>query len=138
MKEDIKLSVIVPVYNTKSYLTRCLDSLVNQTLSEKEIILVDDGSNDGSEMICRQYEKRYSFIKLVRQNNSGTVVARQKGMENVHGEFFTFCDSDDFVSPDFYKNLYEAAKISDADIAQCGYSLYYSDENIISYPDSAT
>lgn len=137
-KSEYTVTVIVPIYNTGAFLQKCLDSLCLQTLQNIELILIDDGSTDESGEICDIYSEKYSFVKVIHQKNSGVRKALQTGMKCISGEYFSFCGSDDFVSPDFYKNLYEAAKRSDADIAQCGYSLYYSDENVISYPDSAT
>ncbi|MBQ9787049.1 MAG: glycosyltransferase [Lentisphaeria bacterium] len=132
------VSVIVPIYNTESFLPKCLDSLCSQTLHNIELILVDDGSTDASGKMCDAYLKKYSFVKVIHQENSGVRNALRTGMQYISGEYFSFCGSDDFVTPDFYENLYNAAKQVDADIAQCGYSLYYGDENIVEYPDVLT
>ena len=93
------VSVIVPVYNVKKYLATCLDSLLDQGLSEKEyeIIIVNDGSNDSSLEICKQYEKNHSNIALYSQNNQGVSSARNNGLSKARGEWVMFVDSDDFV-----------------------------------------
>ena len=136
MNNKVQLSIIVPVYNTCEYLEKCLDSLLNQNIENMELILVDDGSSDGSEEICRDYAERYCFIHLIRQNNKGVCAALKAGMNIVSGEYVSFCGSDDFVEKDFYSNLYHAAKREDADIVQCGFSLYYNDELIERYQES--
>ena len=138
LKNKITLSIVVPIYNTKQYLVQCLDSLVNQTLHDFELILVDDGSTDGSSEICDQYAALYPCIKLIRQENSGVTQALKAGMAEVTGEYYSFCGSDDFVDKDFYKNLYEAAKRTDADIAQCGYSMFYSNDDIVPIKEEKT
>lgn len=135
MKNNTTVSVVVPIYNTERYLPQCLNSLVQQTLPGIEIILVDDGSTDCSKEICRQYADKYSFVKLIHQKNSGVTQALKTGMAAVTGEYYSFCGSDDFVDLNFYKRLYEAAQKSNADIAQCGYSMYYSDSDIVPFEE---
>lgn len=113
-----KVSVIVPVYNTAEYLDRCLESLVNQTMNEIEIILVNDGSTDNSQIIIDRYLKAYpEKVKSIIQNNSGQASARNEGMKIAKGEFIAFVDSDDFIQIDAYENVYNYAKINDLDIA---------------------
>lgn len=111
-----KVSVIVPVYNVQKYLERCLDSLVNQTLSDIEIILVDDGSKDNSGEICDKYEKKYSNIKVIHKENAGLGYARNSGLEVATGEYIAFVDSDDYLDKDFYEKLYINAKNNNSDI----------------------
>lgn len=110
----IAVSVIVPVYNVVPYLRRGLDSLVNQTLGDIEIICVDDKSTDGSLEILREYAKKYPKIKLVEfPENCGVSDARNAGMEIATGEYIGFMDPDDFVEYDFYEKLYNAANGAD-------------------------
>ncbi|MBD5401502.1 glycosyltransferase [bacterium] len=117
MSENIKVSVIVPVYNVSKYLSRCLDSLVNQTEKNIEIICVNDGSTDNSAEILEEYAKKDSRIVVLTQENAGLSAARNTGMEVVRGEYIGFVDSDDWVDLDFYEKLYDAAKRNDCDIA---------------------
>ena len=92
-----KVSVIVPVYNTAAYLSKCVDSIIGQSYANKEIILVDDGSTDESGKICDEYAEKDARIKVVHKKNEGLVSARQAGIENALGEYSLFVDSDDFV-----------------------------------------
>lgn len=112
-----KVSVIVPVYNVEKYLKRCLDSLINQTLSDIDIICINDGSKDSSLQILEQYAQKDSRIVIYNQENSGLSVARNTGLEHASGEYIGFVDSDDWVDLDFYENLYNSAKNNNADIA---------------------
>ncbi|MBE6367652.1 MAG: glycosyltransferase [Lentisphaerae bacterium] len=138
LKNNPLLSIVVPIYNTEQYLVQCLDSLVNQTLHNIELILVDDGSTDRSAEICRQYALKYPFIKLIRQKNSGVTKALMAGMAEVTGEYYSFCGSDDFVDCDFYKNLIETALEKNADIVQCDYSMFYADDDVVSCTENVT
>lgn len=112
-----KVSVIVPVYNVEKYLKRCLDSLINQTLSDIDIICINDGSKDSSLQILEQYAQKDSRIVIYNQENSGPSVARNTGLEHASGEYIGFVDSDDWVDLDFYEKLYKSAKNNNADIA---------------------
>lgn len=117
----IKVSVIVPVYNVEKFIDKCLNSIVNQTLKEIEIIVVNDGSPDNSQKIIDKYVKKYpekvqSFIK----ENGGQGSARNLGIEKAKGEYISFVDSDDFVEKDMYKKLYNKAKENNYDIVVCG------------------
>ena len=131
----IKVSVVVPVYNVEKYLARCLDSLVNQTLKEIEIIIINDGSTDRSGVICEQYKKRFKNIIYVYQNNQGLSGARNTGINLAKGEFIGFVDSDDFVSDDMFEMLYENAVGHRSNISACGYSAAYPNgkTKILSY-----
>ena len=99
----MSISIIVPIYNASLYLRRCLDNIVKQLTDNIELILIDDGSTDDSYDICKEYEKSYNGIKLIRQTNRGVGVARNNGLTNSSGDWVTFLDSDDFLSEDFYK-----------------------------------
>ena len=103
------ISVIVPVYNVEKYLPQCLDSIKNQTYTNLEIILVDDGSTDSSESICEDYAKSDSRIKLYHKENGGLSDARNYGIERASGQYFTFIDSDDYITKDYVSYLLELA-----------------------------
>ena len=109
----IKASIIVPVYNTEKYLKKCLDSLVNQTLKDIEIICINDGSLDNSLQILKEYEKKDNRIKIVNQRNQGVSIARNNGIKLASGEYIGFADSDDYVDLDFYEKLYNGANAND-------------------------
>ena len=117
MEKIIKVSVIVPVYNVEKYLERCLDALVNQTLTDIEIICVNDGSTDNSLEILDRYSKKDERIFVLNQENKGVSIARNEALKLAKGEFIGFVDSDDWVDIDYYEKLYNAAKNNDCDIA---------------------
>ena len=119
-----KVSVIVPVYNVEKFLPRCLDSIINQTLKDIEIICINDGSPDNSLQILEDYAKKDSRIRIINQENSGPSVSRNKGILMAQGEYIGFVDSDDWLDVDFYEKLYAAAQKYDADIAACGIKVY--------------
>lgn len=111
-----KISVIVPVYNTEKFISRCLDSLINQSLKNIEIICVDDGSTDNSLEILKKYEQKDSRIKVFSKENQGAGSARNLGLENAKGEFINFIDSDDWLDLNTFKELYEKSKENNLDI----------------------
>lgn len=113
----VKVSIIIPVYNTGKFLKRCIDSIINQTLDDIEIICVNDGSTDNSPGILEEYTDKDSRIKIINQENQGISCARNKGIECAEGEFIGFVDSDDWVDRDFFEKLYSAAQKYNADIA---------------------
>ncbi len=115
-----KISVIVPVYGVEKYLERCVNSLICQTLSDIEIILVDDGSPDRCPALCDEFAKKDDRIKVLHKKNEGLGLARNSGMSLASGEYIAFVDSDDYVKPQMYQALYDAAKKEHADIAMCG------------------
>jgi len=98
----MKISVIVPVYNAERYISRCVDSILKQTYSDWELLLVDDGSKDNSLAILNDYGKKDSRIRTFHQENAGAGAARNVGLENAIGDYIVFIDSDDFVEPDFF------------------------------------
>lgn len=133
----MKVSVVVPVYNTSAYLRDCLESLRLQTLDDMEVILVDDGSTDGSEEICDEYAERYpGKFKVSHKANGGSASARQSGWDMAKGEFITVCDSDDYVEHDMYERLYNAIDSSEIAISICDTWLNYPDgsSNILAMP----
>ena len=127
----MKVSVIVPVYNTEQYLARCLDSLVNQTLQEIEILVVDDGSSDGSLGIAKQFQDTYpGKIKLFTKENGGQSSARNLALEHATGEYLGFADSDDWVDGTMYQEMYDAAVRENADMVLCDIMEHYPDKVI--------
>lgn len=123
------LSVIVPIYNVEKYLSRCIDSILNQSLKNIEIILVNDGSPDNSSKICEKYAKEYTNIKIVNKENQGLGYARNSGLDVASGEFIAFVDSDDTIHPDMYSHMYDMAIQYGLDATYCG---------IIRIPDNNT
>ncbi|MBT2699463.1 glycosyltransferase [Bacillus sp. ISL-40] len=116
-----KVSIIVPIYNVEKYLSRCLDSLLVQTLQEIEIIAVNDGSNDSSLKILRKYEIRDSRIKVIEKLNGGVSSARNEGIWFATGEYIGFVDPDDWVNPEMYEEMYKNATSENIDIVMCSY-----------------
>ncbi len=116
-----KVSVIIPVYNRKKYLKRCLDSVINQTLKNIEIICIDDGSTDQSLEILNEYRKKDGRIIIINQKNQGAGLARNSGLKIAKGEYIGFVDSDDWIDLNFYETLFKEAKKQDADLARTLY-----------------
>lgn len=113
---DVKVSIIIPVYNAEEYLSECIESLLNQTLKECEFIFINDGSKDKSEKIIRHYLEKDIRIALINQPNQGVSSARNKGIEAAIGEYIGFVDADDFVKEDMYETLYNTAKQGEYDV----------------------
>ena len=99
------LSVIVPVYNTENYLRQCIESIINQTYKDFELILVDDCSQDNSGKICDEYAEKYNFIKVIHKENTGLLRTRKEGFSNARGKYISFIDSDDYIEPDMYEYM---------------------------------
>ncbi len=114
MKKNCLLSVIVPVYNTCKYLGRCLDSLCVQTCDQIQVVIVDDGSSDGSGEICDEYAKKYENVLVIHKKNQGLVSARKTGIQSSGGRYIAFIDSDDWIDADFFKKIIN--QISNASI----------------------
>lgn len=121
------ISVIVPIYNVEKYLARCVDSIVNQTYKNLEIILVDDGSPDLCPQMCDDYVEKDSRIKVVHKKNGGLSDARNAGMAVSTGEYISFIDSDDYVSDDFFECLLDVMNKENSDIAECSVVKFYED-----------
>ena len=130
-----KVSVIVPVYNTEKYLEKCLDSLVNQTLTDIEIICVNDGSTDGSLAILNKFAADDFRIKVINQNNKGQSAARNAGLSAAKGEYIGFLDSDDFADNSMFEKLYYSAKKNDSDLIMCAVNLYNDKTSQVSSDD---
>ena len=119
-----KVSIIVPVYNVYAYLPKCLDSLVNQTLNDIEIVVVNDGSPDNSKDIIEKYLKKYpDKIKYIEKSNGGQGSARNTGLKASGGRYIGYVDSDDYVSLDMYEKMYNEAIMKDADIVMCSHTI---------------
>lgn len=121
------ISVIVPVYNVEGYLERCIDSIIAQTIENIEIILVDDGSTDSSGLICDRYAEIDNRIKVIHKENGGLSDARNAGITVASGQWYSFIDSDDYISENFLEDLYSAAKDNDCQIAVCNMVRVYED-----------
>lgn len=120
MNSDL-ISVIVPIYKVEKYLKECVDSICNQTYSNLEIILVDDGSPDKCGQICDDYEKKDNRIKVIHKKNGGLSSARNAGLDIARGEFISFIDSDDCIAYDFIEKLHTLCIENNADIAECDF-----------------
>jgi glycosyltransferase involved in cell wall biosynthesis len=110
------ISVIVPVYNTQDYLNRCVDSIINQTYRDLEIILIDDGSTDNSPKICDNYSDLDNRIKVIHKENEGPSSARNMGVEVAKGDYIAFVDSDDWVESDIYQFCVDISKKTNSDV----------------------
>ena len=131
-----KVSIIVPVYNVEKYLRKCLDSLVNQTLSDIEIIVVNDGTPDKSQVIIDEYVRKYpdKVISIIKENG-GQGSARNVGLEKSTGDYIGYVDSDDYVEPNMYEELYNKAKENNSDITVCGNNVVSENYELINKED---
>ena len=113
------VSVLIPVYNVELFLPQCLDSVVNQTYADLQIVMIDDGSTDNSFNICKQFAEKDSRIEVYHQENQGVAATRNHLLEKVKGDYVLFVDSDDWIEPDMIKALFQLALEYDADIVNC-------------------
>lgn len=127
------ISVIIPIYNVEQYLRQCLDSLVNQTLKDIEIICVNDGSPDKSIDILNEYKEKDNRIVVINQMNSGVSIARNKGISIACGEFLMFVDGDDWVDTSMCEKLYKTATDENADCVMCSYQKEFEDHSVNSH-----
>ena len=125
-----KISVIIPVYKVEEYLPRCLDSVLGQTHTDLEIILIDDGSPDNSGKLCDQYAAKDDRIKVIHKENGGVSSARNAGLDAATGDYIGFVDSDDWIEPDMYAFLLENAVAYDADISMCAAYFYHEGKQL--------
>lgn len=126
MANEVKnplLSVVIPAYNVEEYVDACLDSVVSQTYSNLEIIIVNDGSTDDTGAKCDAWAAKDDRIRVIHTDNFGVCTARNKGLDEAKGDFFALVDSDDYLNPDMFGVLMKKAKTSDADIVVCGYKV---------------
>lgn len=124
-----KISVIIPVYNAAGYLEKCLNSVTGQSYRELEILLVDDGSTDGSGSICDDYAERDDRIRVVHQENAGVAAARNVGLDMATGDYIGWVDSDDWIEPEMFETMFNVAVSRDADIVICGRQEDYPDRS---------
>lgn len=124
------LSVIVPVYRVEEYLERCINSIINQTIKNIEIILVDDGSPDNCPKICDKYAKIDSRIQVIHKKNGGLSDARNVGIDHAKGKYIAFVDSDDWIESNMYEELIFAAEYYNSEIAECSFRYIYSDKSV--------
>lgn len=132
--QEVKVSVIVPVYNTEKFLKKCIESIVNQTLKEIEIILINDGSTDNSSVICEEYSKKFpQKIRYINNKNIGCSATRNLGINLAKGEYIAFVDSDDYIEKEMYQEMYYKAKNENLDIVISGIKSTFLDSNRIIY-----
>lgn len=137
MNNDLKVSIIIPVYNVKKYINKCMDSLVAQSLKEIEIIAVDDGSTDGTATILDEYANKYSsIVKVFHKENGGQASARNFALKYAKGKYLGFVDSDDWVDEDMYEKMFDLAEAEHSDIVICDMIDHYPDKDI--YHKSST
>ena len=120
MKQDILISVIVPVYNVEQYLPKCVDAILAQTYGNLEVILVDDGTPDGSGRICDEYAARDNRVQVIHKENGGLSSARNAGIDIARGEYLGFVDSDDCIAPDMYEKMLSLALEADTKLVCAG------------------
>ena len=123
-----KVSLIIPVYNVENYIEKCLNSVVNQTLKDMEVIIVNDGSKDSSKQKIEKYLKKYPRIKYIEKENGGLSDARNYGMQYATGEYIAFLDSDDYVEETMYEEMYNVAQKEAADMVECNFIWEYPDK----------
>ena len=126
------VSVIVPVYNVEKYLRQCLDSLLEQTYKNIEVVMVDDGSKDSSGKICDEYAKKYENFYAVHKENAGLGMARNTGFEHINGEYVTFLDSDDYLENDCIEILYNTLLKQQVDMCKGGFKRVIDSGEVVS------
>lgn len=127
------MSIIVPTYNVKLYVEECVDSLLNQKYVDCEIIIVDDGSTDGSSEVCDKLKLKDSRIIVVHQKNGGLSAARNTGLKHAKGEYIGFIDSDDIVSPSMFSDMINTLEKNKADVAVCNFEVFNKEITIKVY-----
>lgn len=129
--QNPQISIIVPVYNTESYIRRCLDSICAQSFTNFEVILIDDGSTDHSGIICDQYAKKYTNFKVYHVENGGPSRARNKGLECARGMYVTFVDGDDWLEQNALEIYISAIELYQADVVKAGYIKEYNKRSVV-------
>lgn len=127
-KRMAEVSIIVPVYQVENYLHKCVDSILAQTFTDFELILVDDGSKDRSGQICDEYAEMDERVKVIHKENSGPSDTRNRGIEQAAGNYFMFVDSDDYIAPTMVECLYQSILKENADIAACNFLYSFEDD----------
>lgn len=122
--EDL-ITIIIPIYNVEKYLRECIESVLNQTYKNLEIILIDDGSKDNSAKICDEYEEKEKRIKVIHKENGGVSSARNKGLEIATGDYITFIDGDDYIDKDYIEKLLKNLKEKNVECVLCGFNRIY-------------
>ncbi|MSR91206.1 glycosyltransferase family 2 protein [Inconstantimicrobium porci] len=130
-KEELLLSIIIPVYNVEKYLRQCIESVVKQNLYNYEIILVNDGSTDNSLNICKEYADKYTEIKIIDQKNKGLGAARNAGIKKASGKYIGFLDSDDYIKQDMFSKMLNKAEEDNLDLVICAVEMYFEDDGRI-------
>lgn len=133
-----KISVIVPAYNTGNWLNRCLDSLLNQTYENLEVIAVNDGSTDDTRQVLDAYAREHPRVKVIHKENGGVTSARLRGIAEADGDWIGFMDGDDEIEPDMYAHLLANAQSNRADISHCGHQVLFPDGRIVYVHNSGT
>ena len=123
-----EISIIVPVYQVEKYIRQCIDSILAQTFTDFELILVDDGSKDNSGKICDEYAEKDKRIRVIHKENDGLSDARNKGLDNASGNYFMFVDGDDYIAPNMAECLYKKISEAKADIAACNYRYIFESD----------
>ena len=123
-----KVSIVIPVYNMQKYLDKCMQSVLAQSLTDIEILLVDDGSSDASPAMCDDYAKKDFRVRAVHKPNGGLTSAWKRGSQEATGDYIGYIDSDDYIEKDMFERLYERAAATDADIVCCGLTHLYEDD----------
>jgi len=132
-----KISIIIPVYNVEPYIIKCLDSIINQTYTNLELLCINDGSTDYGGKICDEYAMKDNRIKVFHQHNQGVSAARNVGLNNFTGDYIGFVDSDDWIEPEMFEKLHETAVKHNKQISFCSVSSYFNDQlyKVWSYPE---
>lgn len=120
----IDISIIIPVYNSEKYISECLESIVNQTIINKEVIIVNDGSTDSSRDIIDEYIKKYDFMTLINKENEGVALARNLALNHARGKYIGFVDSDDIIDKNMFKEMVDIGKNNRCDIVECNYQIF--------------
>ena len=137
MNNQPLLTVIIPCYNVEKYIDKCISSVVAQTYSNLEILLVNDGSTDETEKICDAWQEKDSRIRVIHKQNEGASYARKTGIEHATADYVTFVDSDDWIDKNMYSDMMTALLDTNSDIAQCGYCKVFEDGRIENHPDES-
>lgn len=134
---EIKVSIIMPIRNTANYIRECMESLINQTMREIEILCIDAQSTDGTREILQEYEEKDDRVHIYDDTKGSTGYANNYGMQTAKGEYLAIVEPDDFVAPDMYEKLYRAAKANDADVVRADYKVFFGSDSQREYIDKA-